>query len=516
MKRILSLLMVIALLLTASALAEATSRVTEEEVTLTFMRSENAAVPFVADTPAYRQVLERTGVKLEITEISSSDYNTKMMALYASDSLPDIFDGFNMTKREMAEDGMILDLTDLIAEYAPNITKAYEAYPNLYRTMVDGRIYSLPRFRMDQNLEAGASPFIRMDLLKESGLPIPTTWDELYDTLAQLGEMYGMIGWGARGTGRILGTWTYLWMDSFGAHYGAYKDDDDVWHIGRAEPEYKDAIAFLHKMIENKVLDPEFLNMSSNVWQEGLSSGKYLFWYDNATFASGINSALANFQPGAYFEPLPLLENPYGNIQSYKQPTHYTDRFYVSANTADPVLVIKFLNWCYSEEAAITFAYGREGETYFINEAGEPQYTQEILDHYLSLDDSYYQACSELGLNDCYFTTAWLNLPTEAFRATAGNAIDAKYIFEFYYEDLMDGTIVEMDVEPPLSPEQTARIQEIQQEINSLSETEFSKFVMGTRSMDEYDDFIATIEPAATEWAEILTEAEATYLDMLK
>lgn len=321
-----------------------------------------------------------------------------------------------------------------------------------------------------------------------------------------------MIGWGARGTGRILGSTTYLWMDSFGADYNPYKDDAGVWHLGRIEPEYKDAITYLNKLVSSSVLDPEFVNMSSTAWQEGLSSGKYLFWYDNATFASGVNTALANYQAGAYFAPLQLLESPYGKTQSYKQPTHYTDKFYVSADVKDPVTLIKFLDWCYTEEAAVTFAYGRRGETYELDENGEPHYLPEVVAHYQSMDDSYYQACSELGINNCYFTTAWLNLPTEQFRVTEGNAIDAQYIFDFYKEVLLDGTIVERDVEPPLTPEQDARIQEIKQNVNDLCKTEFTKFVMGTRSLEEYDSFIDELKAAGIEgWVDILNEAEQAY-----
>ena len=511
LRKVFSLMLAILMMLSsASALAGV---VTDEPVTYTFMRSENAAVPHKDDTPAYRAVEEITGVKLDITQISSADFNTKMMALYAANNMPDIFSGtFGMSKREMVEDGALLDLTDLIEEYAPNIKALYEQSPDLNRTRVDGRIYSLPRYRFDQNLEAGCSPFIRMDLLEESGLPIPTTWDELYDTLLILMEKYDMIGWGARGTGRILGTSTFLWMDSFGADYGAYKDDEGTWHIGRTEPEYKDAIEFLNKLVSSNVLDPEFVNMSSTQWQEGLSSGKYLFWYDNATFAAGVNSALANFDPDAYFAPLPLLENPYGETQSYKQPDHYTDQFFVDAGVEDPVTLIKFLDWCYSEEAAVIFAYGREGETFAYDENGQPYYLPEVIEHYVAMEDSYYQACSELGVNNCYFTPAWLNLATEAFRLSDGNTIDAQYIFDFYKEDLLDGTIVERPVEPPLTPEQDQRINEIKQAVNDLSKTEFTKFVMGTRPMEEYDAFIEELRAKGIdEWAQILNEAEAAY-----
>ena len=123
----------------------ASSLLTEEPVTITFMRGENSAIPVQDNVASTRQILERTGIDLDITAVPGSDYNTKMTALYAANDMPDIFFAFNMTKREMVEDGALLALSDLIDEYAPNIKAYYDENPYLYRTMVDGEIYSLPQ-----------------------------------------------------------------------------------------------------------------------------------------------------------------------------------------------------------------------------------------------------------------------------------------------------------------------------------------------------------------------------------
>ena len=77
---------------------------------------------------------------------------------------------------------------------------------------------------------------------------------------------------------------------------------------------------------------------------------------------------------------------------------------------------------------------------------------------------------------------------------------------------LHDGTIVEKTILPPMTAEQDARAQEIKQAIWDLAKTEFSKFVMGQRPMEEYDAFIEQlIGLGAQEWADILNEAEAEF-----
>ncbi|HIS85905.1 MAG TPA: hypothetical protein IAB50_10005 [Candidatus Faecivicinus avistercoris] len=140
MKKFISLLLVAGLFLAMSgAFAEgesASGLLTDEPVTITYMRAENSAIPVQDDVASTRQILERTGINLEIIAVPGSDYNTRMMALYAANDMPDIFGLFNMTKREMVEDGALLCLTDLLEEYAPNIMAYYEQYPELWRTTV--------------------------------------------------------------------------------------------------------------------------------------------------------------------------------------------------------------------------------------------------------------------------------------------------------------------------------------------------------------------------------------------
>lgn len=518
MKKLVSLILVALMALSTLSFATAESTLlTDSPVTITYMRAENAAIPVQDNVSSTRQILERTGIDLDIVAVPNADYNTKMTALYASNDLPDIFAPFNMTKREMVEDGAVLCLTDLINEYAPHIKAYYEQYGDLYRTMLDGEIYSLPQIRVDQNLEAGCLPHIRADLLEKAGLEMPKTWDELATTLETLCTQFGVNGWAGRGTGRIIGNSDYAWLDSFGASFSYYTDKDGLWHIGMIEPEYKDAMTYLKGLVDKKLIDEEWITTTTAEWQEKLSSGNFIFFYDNPTFASGINTALSAVDPEARFELIPLLENPYGKVQNYKQPTHYVDSYYVSADVADPVLLIKFLDWCYSMEGAITFGYGREGETYYIDEAGNPQWLPEILERYANAEDAYYQASSDLGVNNGYFCTTWMDLTIEVFRtSTNPDEITRQFVYKMYEEQLNDGTIVEKTIIPPLSSEQDARAQEIKQAVWDLAITEFSKFVMGARPMEEYDAFIQElVNLGAQEWADILNEAEADYQKLI-
>ncbi|MCE5343303.1 MAG: extracellular solute-binding protein [Eubacteriales bacterium] len=456
--------------------------------------------------------MEKTGVLLKIVPVTASDYSTKMNALYAAGDMPDIFGAFSLTKREMVEDGALLPLNDLINEYAPHIKQFFADNPDLQRTMVDGEIYTLPMMRMDENWEKGCVPMIRVDLLEKNGIAKPTTWAGLVDVLEQLHTIYpDMVPWGARGQNRLIGLDSLSWVTSFGADYNPYIDEQGLWHMGRIESEYKDVVTFLNDMINRGILDSEYLTTAHQTWIEGLSSGEFMFWYDNPVFAAQVNPALATVDPDARFEPLEILENPYGYIRNYQQPTNYVDEYYFSADTKDPVLLIKFMDWAYSTEGMYTFNYGRDGETYSIDASGDPQWLPEVLAAYAGNDNAYYAVQSDFGILNNNFSPAWLNLCVEVFRSGSGdtNTVDAKYVYNFYKDNT---SIYEKTKEPPLSEEQDVRIREIKQEINDYSATEINKFVMGVRPLEEYDSFVQElIDKGAQEWADILNEAEQTY-----
>lgn len=487
-------------------------KLTDEVVTINYMRGENAPTPILEDTPSRRQVLERTGIDFVIVPVSGADYNTKMNALYAANDLPDIFGGFSMTKREMVEDGALLALSDLIDEYAPVIAQDFADNPELARTMVDGEIYSLAMMRRDENWEKGCVPMIRMDLLEENNIAVPTTWDELVEVLTQLRDLYpDMIPYGARGQNRLIGLDSLSWVTSFGADYNPYMDEDGVWHLGRIESEYKDVVHFLNNLINENILDSEYLTTSYQTWIEGLSSGKYMYWYDNPVFAAQVNAALSTIDPEARFEPLPILENQYGFTRNYAQPTNYTDVFYFSADTEDPALLVKFMNWAYSKEGMYTFNYGYEGETYYIDDNGQPQWLQSVLDEYANNENAYYAVQSDFGILNNTFSPSWLNLCVEVFRSgsSSSGSVDARYVHEFYKDN---PNIYEKTVEPPYSVEQAARIQEIRQNIDDFGATEINKFIMGARPLEEYDAFIEElIAKGAQEWADIINEAEQEF-----
>ncbi len=513
MKKILSLCLTLVLCLCAFGSSHA-ELLTDEDVTITIALSEQTSQPIYEDAPTVLAAEAATGINIEYIVIPQNDYNTKLTAMYAAGQLPDIFmPSFVTSVRELVEAGAVLPLNDLLAEYAPSVLEELKEIPDLTRTMIDGEFYTLPIIRRDVNREVGLTPFIRMDLLEANNIPVPTTWEDLVDVLRQLHELYpDMVVYSNNGYARVIGTDYLSLTRALGAEYNAYLDDNGVWQLGRIEDRYKTVLEFVHQMYVDGILDPEYLTNSWSTVNELGSSGKLLFWYQNNSLYSTMQSGLKAVDPTARFEPLPMLEGLFGEKSQYRQPTHYFDNWAFSANTENPEVLAKFINWLYGEEATLLFNWGIEGETYEMVD-GQPQWIQSFVDEQLATDDPYYGWQSKYGIGYPCFPVSWLFAHTDAFTVTDDSSLWSQQEF---YDLYKDENILDQPVYPPLTLEQAERITEIEQEINDYSITTVCQFISGDLSLDEWDNYVQHLKDnGADEMIQILNEAEAAYQEML-
>lgn len=486
-------------------------KLTDTPVTYSFLRPENALQPYTEGCETVTEIEKLTGIKLDVIIVPASDWATKMNALMATDTLPDFFRMWTDVK-EVTSSGTLLPLDDLIAQHAPTIKELYDTIEDLDKSTVNGQIYALPTIRMDENYEVGATPNIRVDLLEEQGLEVPTTWDELYEVLKVFKTEYpDSIPWGSRGEANILRSYTSD-ITSLGANYGLYQDDKGEWKLGRLEDSYKEALAFLNKCYTEGILDNEYIITSAQDWKSGLASGKYLFYYDNPTFINSFNTTLQETNPDARIEPIPLLKNSDGNIISYGFANHTFNEYAFSANIENPELAIQFFDWLYSDEGALLMNYGLEGADYEITD-GEAHFKQSLIEEYAAKSgDPYYAAASAKGLGLLFFAPAWYSHSQNEFMTSEPEDVTAEYIHSVYADNNQLQYIQNQPMQPPYTDAEAEEIQKINQNIDDYSTSEVNKFVTGERSLDEFSNFVEELRAkGADDLARIANEAEARY-----
>lgn len=127
--------------------------------------------------PLAQELTKRTGVTLKVTVPASNDDEGEMNRMIASGNLPDmIFRTGGASKDTLEKGGYVKPLDDLIAKYAPNITKYMSGSFPAWRNRSDGKIYCIGFWYYNKvvkpalNLQVNTLQ-MRYDVLKAIGYP---------------------------------------------------------------------------------------------------------------------------------------------------------------------------------------------------------------------------------------------------------------------------------------------------------------------------------------------------------
>ena len=246
---------------------------------------------------------DQTNVSINWTSIASADYQERKNLILASGDLPDAFWNTGFSDFDIVtygSNGTLIPLEDLIAEYAPNVTAAFERYPALKAavTAPDSHIYTLPSFiQLGSGSGIGAVRFfhaINQTWLDNLGLEMPTTLDELHDVLVAFktqdpngnGEadeipFSFMFDWWCADIGDLFGA--FGMPDTIADYEHIIVRDGQVIYTA-VQPEYRDAIAYFHGWVEDGIIDPESFTQDVQTYlAKGKTGdepqlGSYIWW----------------------------------------------------------------------------------------------------------------------------------------------------------------------------------------------------------------------------------------------
>ena len=155
---------------TAAALFAAAVHPARAETTLHVMSWQPA---YVAGTPYWDKTVagfeaENPGVKVESNFVAFSQYLPTLTAMIAGGSLPDVFNGGTKTG-ELGRAGLLVNFKDVFDDaFFDRFFKG-----PLRQYTFDGKPYGLADMAQDFGV------FANDRIMKEVGLSVPNTWDEL-------------------------------------------------------------------------------------------------------------------------------------------------------------------------------------------------------------------------------------------------------------------------------------------------------------------------------------------------
>lgn len=248
-----------------------------------------------------RWVEEQTGynLKFQIYASSAADYKTQLSTqmLDPSVKLPDMLiqmeDLGAPAWKVYGEDGYFLDITDYLMDKEGKAKNWWDAVSVFDETHIknillrcqgdDGRIYTYPI--VERGL-VDSLPFIahiNKDWLEQINMPAPTNPDELYTVLKAFKEKcckdstyYPMLSAGESVLGSD-GIWWIICMFCQGYDVDRWfrlSEDGKRVEAPFTTPEYRQALIFIRKLIDEKLLTDAIFSIRSEEYKAILNSGE--------------------------------------------------------------------------------------------------------------------------------------------------------------------------------------------------------------------------------------------------
>ncbi len=484
--------------------------ITEKPTTFTIFLNFNN-MPFDPSWKVWQKLTELTNISFSsVISQSNSNETEAFNLMLSSGNLADVI-GYVSTSdlEKLGRDGGLIPLNDLIDQYAPNIKKMMDEDPKFkqYATSTDGNIYFIPK---NQQLKAAEFWWIRKDWLDKLGLEIPTTVDELYTVLTAFRNedpngnglkdeipVFDRAGW------KMPDEYLYLWDTSL-----EFYVRDGVVEYEPMEENFKVGVTNMIKWYKEGLIDPEIFTRGPKGRDTLLAAnvgGLTHDWVSAADYNGKLNSEI----PGFEFVVMAPPADQNGVVKER------TERFPgvgwgISSTCKDPVSVIKFFDFLFTEEGSALMNWGIEGESYYVDENGNKQFYDEILNGeqtvtgYLRSIGAIYR----VGMNqDGGYELASMN--------EYGKAASELYEShpEWYLDDLPPYADGKLDMK--YFPDDETRYQRIMSSITPYVEEKFQSWILGTSDFEaDYDKFIQELKNRGIEEAiEINQRAYDYYIE---
>lgn len=345
------------------------------------------------DNPVAKAITEATGVTLDVSYpvASQGDAKEDIALMIANDEYPDMIYAKG-SATDLYQAGALIDMTDLIEKYGPNIKKMYGAeLEKLKWSQDDPGIYQLSYAGVNQKtLTTGGSCQIQWAALKENDYKYPKTLDEYEKMIKSYLAAHPKTEDGLDMIGITMSASDWHWMITLGNPAGLIADaspDNGQWiiddeynvHYKHVTDEEKEYFKWLCRMYNEGILDPNFATQTDDDYIAKVASGRVVAITDAEWHYSQCEATLvADGKVDQTYVGLPvtLREDQVEKALLY-QGTTVGWGIGITKSCEDPVRAIKFLDYLCSDEGQILYHWGIEGENYFLDDDGQPYRTDE-------------------------------------------------------------------------------------------------------------------------------------------
>lgn len=454
----------------------------------------NAAsvVKNLGEVEMYKELEKRTGIHADFSHPPQGSEKEQFNLLIASRDLPDLVEYDWITypggPEKAINDKVIIKLNDLIDKHAPNLKKYLNDHPESAKQVKtdSGTMYVIPSLGIGKT-NTFSGPLIRKDWLDELGLAVPETLDEWTKVLREFKAKKGVA---APYTTYIDKADPSKLNDFISGAFGVGRDfylNNGQVKYGPMEPAYKEYLSFLRSWYKEGLIDPDFGANDKKTLDSKMTSGKSgaVFGFAGSSIGvymkGGVEKDAKYNLVGAQYPVLKKGDEP----QFVNRDFNYRSKGSVAITTANkhPEEAVKWLDYLFSDEGHMLETFGVEGSS-FKMENGYPKYTDLIMKN-----------------PDKLAVSLAMTKYTRANYPSPGLINDDRYLEQFYeLKQQKDAVQVWGKLEGnanktkmPLvsaTQEESEQLAKIMAEVRTFSDEMYTKFIMGSESIDNFDQYV--------------------------
>ena len=231
------------------------------------------------DNTEVNVIKNATGYDIQFDALPAENKQEVLVMTLGSGADYDLYSGANAnTFRQLMAQGALEPLNEYIDAVAPELWDCITEEQWLGVSDEQGNVYAFPKLYTIQQEVTCALGF-RMDLLAEAGITeLPSTTDELKDTLIKLKKHFGdeyIILSGPYNKGTLTNSGLPLiFMNAFGIYSDWMVDENGKIIYMTEHKNFDDLVAYMTELREAGVLDADWASAKYNDTDEKFASGK--------------------------------------------------------------------------------------------------------------------------------------------------------------------------------------------------------------------------------------------------
>lgn len=481
---------------TASTGKADSGKLFDEPVKVSMMMLNHESWPYQETWFIKKAIEERTNIQL-IVDIpgNGQDLENKVNLSIAGGEIPDLIFYPNASiAQKYGPEGAFANVMDHMSEL-PNFKKWYEA--NNVSTMAymtpDGALYMFPNDGMGESNRRGY--LYRKDIFEKHKLSIPKNEEELYNVLKELKKLYPdsypFVFRG--GLSLMTESWGSGWNLAPNVPY-YYNSNTKQWNCAVIEENYKNMCVYFYKLYQEELIPKDYLTLQTNDWQDLIATEKGFITCDYLSRIDGFNTMVRGTNPDFTMAYMPPIKGGANGSDKMAYTSYNNVGFMVSAKSKNLDKILKYMDWFYTDEAKELVSWGKEGETYEVNN-GQKKFIG--VTDMASMRNKY--GLSTNGFYLLYDFDAQMSTYTDDLRKAINE--DRKYdlpiqpVFAFSAEDqeILKTTGVNVD---------------------DYYKENISKFLIGERPFSEWDQYVSEMKKLGVD--QILELYKKTYKKLMK